>query len=104
MTQSIQKAVLETQRRREKQAAYNEAHGITPRGIIKRVHDMIEREENVSHEIISIQERRVLDPLVALKQITSLEKEMKRLADQMAFEQAAIIRDQILELKQHLGD
>ena len=104
MTQSIQKAVLETQRRREKQAAYNEAHGITPRGIIKRVHDMIEREENVSHEIISIQERRVLDPLMALKQITSLEKEMKRLADQMAFEQAAIIRDQILELKQHLGD
>ena len=104
MTQSIQKAVLETQRRREKQAAYNEAHGITPRGIIKRVHDMIEREENVSHEIISIQERRVVDPLVALKQITSLEKEMKRLADQMAFEQAAIIRDQILELKQHLGD
>ena len=104
MTQSIQKAVFETQRRREKQAAYNEAHGITPRGIIKRVHDMIEREENVSHEIISIQERRVVDPLVALKQITSLEKEMKRLADQMAFEQAAIIRDQILELKQHLGD
>jgi excinuclease ABC subunit B len=104
MTQSIQKAVLETQRRREKQAAYNKAHGITPKGIIKRVHDMIEREENVSHEVVSLQEKVLIDPIVALKQIASLEKDMKRLAEQMLFEQAAVIRDQILELKKHLAD
>ena len=104
ITQSIQKALTETQRRREKQAAYNQAHGITPRGIIKLVHSMIEREENVSHALVPMAERVVIDPLVALKQITSLEKEMKRLAEQMAFEQAAVIRDQILELKKHLGD
>ena len=104
ITQSIQKALTETQRRREIQAAYNQAHGITPRGISKLVHSMIEREEHVSHTLVSMEERVIIDPLVAFKQITSLEKEMKKLAEQMLFEQAAMIRDQILELKKHLGD
>jgi excinuclease ABC subunit B len=104
MTQSMQKALDETQRRRQKQADYNQAHGITPKGIIKQIHDMIEREETVSHEIVSLKKREIIDPLVALKQITVLEKEMKRFAEQMAFEQAALVRDQILELKKHLTD
>lgn len=105
ITKSIESAVQETQRRRLKQAEYNETHGITPKGIQKKIHDLIEREhvvleEERAHPI----EQGLLDPKALLKKIQKLEKDMQTLAKNMQFEQAAVLRDQIAELKKHLFD
>ncbi len=104
ITGSIERAVRETDRRRRKQVAFNEHHGITPRGIIKSVTDIMEgaRAEPVGRE------RRVaeagpryerLPPEQILKRIRKLEQEMFRLARNLEFEQAARMRDEIARLR-----
>ena len=104
ITGSIERAVRETDRRRRKQIAFNEQHGITPRGIIKSVTDIMEgaRAEPAGRE------RRVaetagryepLPPEQILKRIRKLEQEMYRLARNLEFEQAARIRDEIARLR-----
>ncbi|HKE44610.1 MAG TPA: excinuclease ABC subunit UvrB [Steroidobacteraceae bacterium] len=104
VTGSIERAVQETERRRRKQIEYNEHHGITPRGIVKSVTDIMEgaRAEPASRE------PRVADagtryermaPDQILKRIKKLEQEMFRLARNLEFEQAAKIRDEIARLR-----
>ncbi|KUO95440.1 excinuclease ABC subunit UvrB [Ferroacidibacillus organovorans] len=97
-TESMKQAISETERRRKIQAAYNEAHGITPRTIHKAVRDVIEATKLVSEgEELSTKvakmtkaERREL--------IGRLEKEMKEAAKALQFERAAELRDMVIEL------
>lgn len=101
ITESMKKAVTETQRRREIQKKYNEEHGIVPKTIIKKVHDVIHATKAVEKkkkfefekdpQSMSIQQLQ--------KEISKLEKEMKRAAINLEFETAAELRDKILELK-----
>ena len=101
ITESMRKAVTETQRRREIQKKYNKEHNIIPKTIIKKVHDVIHATKAVEKknkfdfekdpQSMSIQELQ--------KEINKLEKEMKKAAINLEFETAAELRDKILELK-----
>jgi excinuclease ABC subunit B len=102
-TQSMQKAIQETQRRRAKQEHYNQTHGITPKSIQKAIHDMIEREQELhpQHKETAA-EIQLHDPVKLSAQIRKLEKKMQDYAKNMEFEQAALVRDAILDLKKYL--
>ena len=103
VTQSIQKAIQETQRRRDKQELYNQTHGITPKSIEKAIHDIIEREHHIHPEYQETNtELKLHDPIKLSAQIQKLEKRMKEYAQNMEFEQAALVRDAILDLKKYL--
>ena len=101
MTESMQKAIEETNRRRGIQQAYNEEHGIIPRTIVKKVHEVIQISKAATEkqkfgldkdpESMSVKELQ--------KWIQKLEKEMKQAAAELQFERAAELRDKILELK-----
>ncbi|MDN7228650.1 excinuclease ABC subunit UvrB [Planococcus liqunii] len=102
MTDSMQKAIDETTRRRTIQAAYNEKHGITPITIEKKIRDVIratvaaeETEEYVSKAAAG----KKLKKEDRVKLITLLETEMKEAAKALDFERAAELRDTVLELK-----
>ncbi len=108
VTGSMQRALEETNRRRAKQMAFNEAHGITPRGIQKAVADIM---EGARSELGSVSEGRRgkkgaaapaadLKPQNIVRQIKKLEAEMFRKARNLEFEQAAKLRDEIERLKQ----
>ncbi|SFT25759.1 excinuclease ABC subunit UvrB [Paenibacillus sp. BC26] len=105
MTDSMTKAIDETNRRRTIQIAYNEQHGVTPTTIRKKVHDIIEATKSaeqkndflsgVGVEKMSKKERQSL--------LQRLEAEMKEAAKSLQFERAAELRDALLELKAELG-
>ena len=102
MTDSMQKAIDETTRRRTIQQAYNEKHGITPVTIQKKIRDVIratvaaeEAEEYVSKAAAG----KKLSKEDRMKLITLMEKEMKEAAKALDFERAAELRDTVLELK-----
>jgi excinuclease ABC subunit B len=108
-TRSMRRAIEETDRRRAKQVAFNEAHGITPQTIVKRVADVMEgaREEGARRKG-EAQRRKVAEPQRAYirlspeevaKRIRKLEGEMYRHARELEFEQAARIRDEIEDLR-----
>ena len=109
MTRSMKAAIDETYRRREMQIAYNEEHGITPRGIVKQVRDLTERvraaaEDREEYDAIpdgvsttGIIAQMPKDELVRM--IKDLESQMKTSARNLEFEKAALIRDQIVELR-----
>ncbi len=109
ITKSMKKAMDETQRRREKQIAYNEAHGITPRTIIKQVKDLIdgvyseksgqeaERLEQAALQKAKVEDMSEKDIAKAIKQ---LEKQMMEHARNLEFEKAARVRDQLAILKE----
>ncbi len=97
VTPSMERALTETNRRREKQLAYNEAHGITPQTIIKEVHDILEisvKSEDADKPAAKLtrQEREAL-----IEQYT---KEMKAAAKLLEFEHAALLRDKISKLRE----
>ncbi|PWU69273.1 excinuclease ABC subunit UvrB [Gracilibacillus dipsosauri] len=102
MTDSMQKAIDETYRRREKQQAYNQEHGITPQTIKKEVRDVIratmaaETEEAYGEETPKLKDmtKKEKDKL-----IEKMEKEMKQAARELDFERAAELRDLVLEWK-----
>jgi excinuclease ABC subunit B len=104
ITGSIQRAMQETERRRNRQIEFNEHHGITPRGIIKSVTDIMEgarpegagRDRRVAEETPRYER---LAPEQILKRIRKLEQEMFRLARNLEFEEAARIRDEIAALR-----
>ncbi len=109
ITGSIQKALTETERRRVKQAAYNKEHGITPRGITKAVHDILEgarerspqgggfgRAQQIAEESA---EYMALSPSELNKRLRILEEEMLTAAKNLEFEKAAQIRDKILHIR-----
>ena len=98
VTPSMAAAMEETQRRRAIQSAYNEAHGIVPKTIVKSVRDLIE----ISHD----PDGKPLRGKPAAKTekeraalIAQLEKEMKEASRRLEFEYAAVLRDQIIELR-----
>ena len=97
ITPSMRSAIDETARRREIQNAYNEAHGIVPRTVIKSVRDLIE----ISAPTAERRGRSGVKMTKAEKEkeIARLEKQMKEAAKMMEYEYAALLRDQIIELR-----
>jgi excinuclease ABC subunit B len=97
MTDSIKKAVGETNRRRKLQQEFNEVHGITPKTIIKAVADNM----NLAHDAAEAEAEKIIGASsdVNEKRIQILEQQMKEAAAALEFEIAAILRDKIKELK-----
>ena len=97
VTPSMRAAITETERRRKKQTAYNEAHGIVPRTIRKGVRELVE----ISHtaEEASKLTKKKLSDAERQATIARLEKEMKNASRMLEFEIAAVLRDQIIELR-----
>ena len=97
VTRSMEIAISETERRRQIQAAYNQANGIVPKTVIKSVRDLIE----ISSPTPERKGRSgvKLTKAEKEKEIARLEKQMKEAAKMMEFEYAAVLRDQIIELR-----
>lgn len=109
MTDSMKRAISETERRRAIQQAYNEQHGITPRTIVKQVRDLTDRLRGaIEPEVQQVTGGQL--SLSALpkdelhRMIKALEQEMKSAAKALEFEKAALLRDQMIELKQALAE
>ncbi len=106
ITSAMDRAITETNRRREIQRRYNEEHNITPRSVQKTVHDVIEATKAAEDADKYKKHRRsdaeVLDRDTIKNLIESLTKEMNKAARELEFEHAAAIRDRIAELKQLL--
>lgn len=104
MTESMRRAISETERRRKIQEEYNDLHGITPKTIEKKVFEVIQATKSVDEktkmgfdkdpESMSEEELKTL--------IKKMDKEMKTAARDLQFEQAALLRDKILEVKRLL--
>jgi len=107
ITNSMRRAIDETERRRAKQIAFNEAHGITPRGIVKAVTDIMEGAYPgaplPARQYAKVAETTAqyagLTPAQMAKKIKDLEKRMYQHAKDLEFEEAARIRDEIRELQ-----
>lgn len=108
MTDSMQKAIDETNRRRAKQLAFNEAHGVVPKGILKPVKDLIEGvyateartpSPPESIEQVDSLDFERLDQKQLSKELKRLEKEMMDAAHDLEFEKAARLRDQLKMLR-----
>ena len=109
ITDAMRSAINETNRRRAKQAAYNEKHGIEPASVVKAVYDLTERisvqhataeqRGGYSAEAAARVPRRELERIIA-----ELEKQMKQSARDLEFEKAAAFRDQIYELRAILAE
>jgi excinuclease ABC subunit B len=103
ITDSMQWAIDETNRRREKQATYNQAHGIVPESIVKEVYDLTDR-VRVAQEAVEAPVGQALPKDELTRLVKELEKQMKQAAQALEFEKAAMLRDQIFELRQNLAD
>jgi len=105
ITDSMRRAIAETDRRREKQVAYNLAHGITPKGVYKRVKDLIEGvyDSSAQHDLEAAQKLAAygaLNEKDLMKELKRVEREMLEAARNLEFERAAQLRDQLKELKE----
>ena len=112
MTGSMERAIAETDRRREKQVAHNKAHNITPKGVIKSVQDIMEgarrmptREKDKSEKVAETRaaysaEVANLSPAALSRKLKQLEAQMHEHAKNLEFEEAAAMRDQLTEIKQ----
>ncbi len=130
VTDSMRRAIAETNRRREIQVRYNEEHGITPQSIVKPIRDLIELQEATeelavhestgeiltAQELIKLAEQQrakvpwevarllMLSPQELEQTVETLEREMRRSAANLEFEKAAVLRDQVAELRKGLGE
>ncbi len=108
VTDSMARAIHETERRRDKQMAFNQANGITPRGVVKRVRDLIDGvysdkgDDKVLQGLALGEDLSLLDEKEAAKRIKQLEKQMLEHARNLEFEQAAQTRDQIARIKREV--
>ncbi len=99
ITRSMRRAMDETERRRAKQQAYNEAHGIVPQTIIKSVRDLFDISSE-AEEIRSLDDTgRKMTRREREMEIERLEKEMKKAAKMLEFEYAAVLRDRLVKLR-----
>jgi excinuclease ABC subunit B len=103
-TDSMRRAIDETNRRRAKQTAYNQAHGIEPRSIVKAVRDLTDRVRKVAEERVPYAISREMPKDEMARLIKELEKQMKAAAAELEFEKAAMLRDQIFELRQQMQE
>jgi excinuclease ABC subunit B len=107
ITDSMRRAMDETERRRTKQVAYNQAHGITPKTIIKNIADIMsdahqtpgKKKVRKAAEQAADYQTAAMSPEQAAREIARLEKEMFKAAENLEFEQAASIRDQIQHIR-----
>ena len=108
ITDSMRKAIDETDRRRHKQTAFNAEHGITPKGVVKRIKDIIDGvydAEAAQKELVASQSRAKYEAMSEkelAKEIKRLEKDMMTAAQNLEFEKAAEIRDRMHTLKHQL--
>ncbi|MBR7081927.1 MAG: excinuclease ABC subunit UvrB [Oscillospiraceae bacterium] len=102
VTPSMRAAIDETERRRRKQIAYNEANGIVPKTIVKDVRELLEISSSVGREIEQSR-REKLTRREREERIRQLEKEMKKASEMLEFEYAAVLRDRIIRLRQADG-
>jgi excinuclease ABC subunit B len=113
MTGSMERAMNETQRRRDKQLAFNEANGVVPKGIEKSVRDILEGARRMPTKARSARDVKVangrisfakdvmsMTPAALSRKLAELENAMAEHAKNLEFEEAAAVRDQIAELKQ----
>ena len=108
ITDSMRKAIDETERRRNKQIAHNLLHGITPLGVQKAIKDMIDgvydpdEEKRVMKDAKAKAEFGAMDEKSREKTLKSLEKAMLDAARNLEFEKAAEMRDQLTKLKEEM--
>ena len=95
VTGSMRRAIDETSRRREMQIAYNKEHGITPKTIVKDTPGMIEITRPVKDSVHLTRDE-------AVKKAAIIEKQMKQAAMELEFEAAAVLRDELFRLKEHI--
>ncbi len=96
ITPSMRRAIDETERRREKQDAYNKAHGIVPKTIRKDIRELLEAAEPAKRDAKPVKQ---MTRPERMQLIAKLEKQMKEAAKMLEFELAAALRDQIIELR-----
>ena len=99
ITPSMRSAIDETERRRTLQDAYNQAHGIVPKTIIKGVREILEISKTAEEETTRARRKRKLTDQERAAEIAKLEKEMKEASKMLEFEYAAVLRDRIIELR-----
>lgn len=105
MTDSMKKAIQETERRRSIQEAYNKEHGITPMTIKKAVRDLITVSKAVAETEVKLKkDPESMSRKELMKLIAQVEKQMRAAAADLNFEQAAELRDKMLELKRNLQE
>ncbi len=105
MTDSMKKAIETTERRRKIQQAYNEEHGITPQTIRKAVRELISVTKAVAKQEVQFEkDPESMDRQELEKLIGDVQKKMKRAAAELDFETAAMLRDQMVDLKKHLNE
>jgi excinuclease ABC subunit B len=103
-TDAMTRAIDETNRRRAKQAAYNQAHGIEPRSIVKQVRDLTDRVRKVAEERAPYAASAAMPKDELARLIKELEKQMKSAAAELEFEKAAVLRDQIIDLRRQMQE
>ncbi|MQA00550.1 MAG: excinuclease ABC subunit UvrB [Dehalococcoidia bacterium] len=102
ITDSMRFALDETDRRRAIQQAYNEEHGITPQGIAKTIRDINDRIRQVSEDESPYTTTSELPKEEVARLASELERQMRQAAKELDFERAALLRDQVTELKREL--
>ncbi len=103
MTDSMRRAIDETQRRRDIQQAYNDANGITPQSIRKAVRDLISITKAVpKEEVVLVKDPESMSRKELEKLVADVQKKMKKAAAELDFETAAELRDRMIEYKKYL--
>jgi excinuclease ABC subunit B len=106
VTQSMERAINETERRRERQIAYNVEHNIDPKSILKAVRDILSSvgASDDTRARVAGRQLKEVPRDVLLATIEKLEKEMRAAAGRLEFEKAAALRDELWELRKQLPD
>jgi len=102
VTQSMERAIGETKRRRERQVAFNLEHGIEPKSIRKEIRDILSMAGATEETQLELR-REKLPRDVAMRMASDLEKKMREYAANLEFEKAAALRDELIELRRQIG-
>jgi excinuclease ABC subunit B len=103
MTESMREAIDETERRRARQVAYNAEHGITPESVKKAIYAMVIEQKDKQADAVELLAGAGLPREDLLAIVRDLEKEMRRLSKELAFEEAARVRDRIIGIRKRLA-
>jgi excinuclease ABC subunit B len=103
VTESMREAIDETERRRARQLEHNRQHGITPETVKKAIYSLEIQEKDVQADAVELMAGAGLPREDLLAIVRDLEKEMKRLSRELAFEEAARVRDRIIALRRRLA-